>query len=81
MPAAMTHLAPSGSPAKVDDGPTTGPSPGPTLATAVAAEEIAVTMSSPMKPSAAAMPAKVRMNRKKNTCTDSATSSVSGLPL
>ena len=50
-------------------------------ATAVAAEEMAVTISKPMKPNAAAKTPKVRMNRKKNTCTDSATSSVNGLRL
>ena len=57
MPKASSHLEPSGSEAKFPDGPIIGPRPGPTLLTAVAAPDIAVTMSEPMNPRS-----KARMN-------------------
>ena len=47
MAADSTHLAPSGRAWKVPLGPMIGPNPGPTLPTAVAAPDSAVTRSSP----------------------------------
>jgi len=78
MPPASSHLAVSGSGWKVPDGPTMGPSAGPTLEIAVAADEKAVRKSSPSRPSAKASSPNDRNQMKKKLSTETRTSSVIG---
>ena len=78
MPAAKSHLAASGSEAKVPAGPIVSPRPGPTLAIADAAPETEVRKSRPSMPRRSASTAKQTTNRKKKPMTEAATASEIG---
>ena len=74
------HLAVSFSPAKLPAGPILSPRPGPILAMAVAAPEIEVRKSSPVRASATATSPRVSTKKPKKAITESMTSSVMGAP-
>ena len=78
MPPVKSHLAPSGSDWKLPDGPTIGPSAGPTLEIAVAADEKAVKKSKPNIPNDIANKPNDKNQIKKKLSTDTIISSEIG---
>ena len=80
MAAINSHLAGSFRPPKLPEGPIWDPSPGPTLESAVAAPEIEVIRSSPVKPNKIENTASDTMNSMKNAMTEDNTSSETGRP-